>query len=143
MISPNISLNHFIFFIQKHKFNWGVLMEIIKKYSFRFLYTILSIVISLLLITTLYHFNIISSNIYQTLKLIILLVNILISGIILGKKATSKGYLEGIKLGIFMILLCFLITLVTGQDLKIRLLIYDSIILITSILGGMIGINKK
>lgn len=42
-----------------------------------------------------------------------------------------------------MILLCFLITLVTGQDLKIRLLIYDSIILITSILGGMIGINKN
>ncbi len=118
-------------------------MEIIKKYSFRFLYTILSIVISLLLITTLYHFNIISSNIYQTLKLIILLVNILISGIILGKKATSKGYLEGIKLGIFMILLCFLITLVTGQELKIRLLLYDSMILITSILGGMIGINKK
>lgn len=118
-------------------------MEIIKKYSFRFLYTVLSIVISLLLITTLYHFNIISSNIYQTLKLIILLVNILISGIILGKKATSKGYLEGIKLGTFMILLCFLITLVTGQDLKIRLLIYDSMILITSILGGMIGINKK
>lgn len=118
-------------------------MEIIKKYSFRFLYTILSIVISLLLITTLYHFNIISSNIYQTLKLIILLVNILISGIILGKKATSKGYLEGIKLGIFMILLCFLMTLVTGQDLKIRLLLYDSMILITSILGGMIGINKK
>lgn len=118
-------------------------MEIIKKYSFHFLYTILSIVISLLLITTLYHFNIISSNIYQTLKLIILLVNILISGIILGKKATSKGYLEGIKLGIFMILLCFLMTLVTGQDLKIRLLLYDSMILITSILGGMIGINKK
>ena len=118
-------------------------MEIIKKYSFRFLYTILSIVISLLLITTLYHFNIISSNIYQSLKLIILLVNILISGIILGKKATSKGYLEGIKLGIFMILLCFLITLVTGQELKIRLLLYDSMILITSILGGMIGINKK
>ena len=118
-------------------------MEIIKKYSFRFLYTILSIVISLLLITTLYHFNIISSNIYQTLKLIILLVNILISGIILGKKTSSKGYLEGIKLGIFMILLCFLITLVTGQELKIRILLYDSMILITSILGGMIGINLK
>lgn len=118
-------------------------MEIIKKYSFRFLYTILSIIISLLLITTLYHFNIISSNIYQTLKLIILLVNILISGIILGKKATSKGYLEGIKLGIFIILLCLLITLVTGQELKIRILLYDSMILITSILGGMIGINKK
>ncbi len=118
-------------------------MELIKKYSFRFLFTILSMITCLLLITTLYHFNIISSNIYQLLKLIILLGNILISGIILGKKATSKGYLEGIKLGIFMIILFTLITLITGQGLKLKLLLYDSIILITAILGGMIGINKK
>lgn len=118
-------------------------MEIIKKYSLQFLFTILSILICLLIITTLYHFDIISSNIYQLLKLIILLGNILISGIILGKKATSKGYLEGIKLGIFMIILFTLITLITGQGLKLKLLLYDSIILITAILGGMIGINKK
>lgn len=118
-------------------------MEIIKKYSLRFLFTILSISICLLIITTLYHFDIISSNIYQLLKLIILLGNILISGIILGKKANNKGYLEGIKLGLFMIILFTLITLITGQGLKLRLLLYDSIMLITAILGGMIGINKK
>ena len=118
-------------------------MEIIKKYSFRFLYTILSIAICLLIITCLYHFNIISSNVYQVLKLTILLINLLISGIILGKKATNKGYLEGIKLGSFFILLFFIMTLLTGQDLKIRLILYDTIILITTILGSMIGINKK
>ena len=118
-------------------------MEIIKKYSLRFLFTILSISICLLIITTLYHFDIISSNIYQLLKLIILLGNILISGIILGKKANKKGYLEGIKLGLFMIILFTLITLITGQGLKLKLLLYDSIMLITAILGGMIGINKK
>jgi putative membrane protein (TIGR04086 family) len=118
-------------------------MEIIKKYSLRFLFTILSISICLLIITTLYHFDIISSNIYQLLKLIILLGNILISGIILSKKANKKGYLEGIKLGLFMIILFTLITLITGQGLKLRLLLYDSIMLITAILGGMIGINKK
>lgn len=118
-------------------------MEIIKKYLFRFLYTTLGIIISLLLITALYHFNLISSNIYQILKLIMLLGNILISGIILGKKATSKGYLEGIKLGVFVIILFTLLTFLTGGDLKLRILLYDLIILITSILGGMIGINKK
>ena len=118
-------------------------METVKKYSFRFLYTLIGIVISLLLITTLYHFNLISSNIYQALKFILLLANILISGIILGKKANSKGYLEGIKLGLFLIILFTLLTLLTGEDLKLRILLYDMIILITSILGGMIGINKK
>lgn len=118
-------------------------MEIIKKYSLRFLYTILGITISLLLITILYHFNIISSNVYQILKLIMLLGNILISGIILGKKTTSKGYLEGIKLGMFLVILFTLLTLLTNGNLKLRILLYDLIILITSILGGMIGINKK
>ena len=118
-------------------------MELIKKYSFRFLYTILSITICLLILTTFYHFNMISSNIYKLLKLIILLGNILISGIILGKKAASKGYLEGVKLGVFFILLFTIATLLTAQELKLKMLLYDGIILITAILGGMIGINKK
>ena len=118
-------------------------MTIIKKYSLHFLYTILSIILCFLILTTFYHFNIISSNIYQLFKLLILLISILISGIILGKKATSKGYLEGIKLGAFIIFLFFIITVIAGQELKIKLLLYDGIIMITSILGGMIGINKK
>ncbi len=118
-------------------------MEIIKKYSFRFLYTILSITVSLLIITILYHFNLISSNIYQALKLIILLGNILVSGIILGKKANSKGYLEGLKLGTFIIIVFTLLTLLTNESLKLKILLYDLIILTTAILGGMIGINKK
>lgn len=118
-------------------------MEIIKKYSYHFLYTIISMLIFLLLITTLYHFNIITSNIYQILKLIFLLGTILISGIILGKKATSKGYLEGMKLALFIIILFTLLTFLTNSDIKLRILLYDLIILITAILGGMIGINKK
>lgn len=118
-------------------------MEIIKKYSFRFLYTIIGLIISILLITVLYNFNIITSNTYQILKLISLLLNILISGLILGKKATKKGYLEGIKLGIFIIILFALLTILTGQKLQLKILLYDSIILITAVLGGMIGINKK
>ena len=118
-------------------------MEIIKKYSFRFLYTILGILLSILLITILYNFNIISSNTYHVLKLITILFNILISGLILGKKATKKGYLEGIKLGAFIIVLFSLSTILIEQKLQLKLLLYDLIILTTAILGGMIGINKK
>ncbi len=118
-------------------------MNIIKKYTFCFLYMILSLTIILLLLTTLYHFDIISSNIYHLLKLIMFLGILLLTGISLGKKATNRGYLEGIKLGTFTIVLFTLLTLLTSQDLKLKLLLYDLIILITSILGGMIGINKK
>ena len=118
-------------------------MTIIKKYSFRFLYTILSLLLCLLILTALYHFDIISNNTYRIFKLILLLTNILVSGIILGKKAVNKGYLEGIKLGTFIIFLFLFVTLLTEQEIKLKLLLYDAIIMITAILGGMIGINKK
>ncbi len=118
-------------------------MITIKKYSFRFLYTILSLLLCFLILTALYHFNIISNPTYRIFKLAILLINILISGMILGKKAMNKGYLEGIKLGAFIILLFLFSTLLTGQELKLKLLLYDGIIMTTAILGGMIGINKK
>lgn len=118
-------------------------MNKIKKYLFHFLFTTIIFIIFFVLLTTLYHFNIISNNIYQIGKLLILLFLVLISSIILGKKASNRGYLEGLKLGIFVITLFFIMILLTNSEIKIRLILYDTIILITSILGGMIGINKK
>ena len=78
-------------------------MTYIKKYGLRLIYTIISILISLLLVTCLYYFNIIGNNTYKFLKIIIILFNIFISSFILGKNSISKGYLEGIKLAI----ICF------------------------------------
>ena len=47
------------------------------------------------------------------------------------------------QLGSFFIILFFILTLLTKQEVNLRILLYDIIILITSILAGMIGINKK
>ena len=118
-------------------------MEIIKKYTIHFLLTILSIFLCILLTTTLYYFNIIPNNIYELCKLLLILLPLLVSSILLGKKATQKGFLEGMKLGGLIIILFTLISLITKQDIKLRIILYDGIILLTSILGGMIGINKK
>lgn len=118
-------------------------MTYIKKYGLRFLYTIISILVSLLLITAMYYFNWINENTYKIAKLMILLINIFISSFILGKKATKKGYLEGIKLASIIIPTFLIITILTNQKLKITIMIYDIIILFTATLGSMIGINRK
>lgn len=118
-------------------------MTYVKKYGLRFLYTIISITISLFLLTTLYYFNLISSNIYQILKIIIIILNIFISGFLLGKQTANKGYLEGIKLTLILIPFCLLTSLLTSQPLHIKVLLYYFIIAITAILGSMIGINKR
>lgn len=118
-------------------------MTYLKNYGLRLLYTIISILLSLLLATTLYYFNIINQNTYKVLKIIIILLNIFISSFILGKKADNKGYLEGIKLAIIIIPIFLILTILINETFKLRSLLYYTIITITSITGGMIGINKK
>lgn len=118
-------------------------MTYLKKYGLRLLYTIIFILLSLLLATTLYYFNIIEQNTYKVLKIIIILLNIFISSFILGKSAENKGYLEGIKLAVIVIPIFLILTILTNEVFKLRSLLYYTIITITSITGGMIGINKK
>ena len=118
-------------------------MTYLKKYGLRILYTILTIIILLTTITTLYYFNFINNTTYKILKIITLIISILINSYILGKNTISKGYLEGIKLGLLIISIFFILTLITSKSLKLSILLYYLIILITAVLGSMVGINKK
>lgn len=118
-------------------------MTYLKKYGLHLIYTTISILLSLLLITTLNYFNIISSTVYNILKIIVLLLNLFISNFILGKKAISKGYLEGLKLSIITILLLLIFSFILNLPLQPKIIIYYLIIIGTSVLGSMIGINKK
>ncbi len=118
-------------------------MTYLKKYGLRLLYTIISILVSILIITTLYYFNIISSATYNILKIVVLLINIFISSFILGKKANNRGYLEGIKLSIMIISILIILSLILNLSLKPRVIIYYLIITSTSIFGSMVGISRK
>lgn len=118
-------------------------MSYLKKYGLRLFYTFLFLFLSFAFITMLYYFNIINENFYKIFKIIILIINIFISSFILGKKANAKGYLEGIKLSSLTILLFLLFSFILNKPLKLRILIYYLIIIITATLGGMLGINRK
>lgn len=118
-------------------------MTYLKKYGLRILYTFLTIIILLTITTTFYYFNLITNTTYKILKIITLIISILINSYILGKNTISKGYLEGIKLGLLIISIFFILTLITSKSLKLSILLYYLIILITAVLGSMVGINKK
>lgn len=118
-------------------------MSNLKKYSFHLLITLASIIITLLLTTILYYFNIINPSTYNILKIVSLLLVILINSIFLGKKAKSKGYLEGLKLSLLIIFIFIILTLLFTKTFHLKYLIYYIIIMITSILGGMLGISTK
>jgi len=117
-------------------------MTYIKRYLKYILTTTLSILILLFLLTIIYYFNLIKPNTFNLLKLLIILLTILINSLLLGKESNKKGYLEGIKLGSLIVILIFILTIIFSK-FEFKNLIYYLLILITSTLGSMIGINKK
>lgn len=80
-------------------------------------------------------------------NLLIFIFNIslfFIFGIKSGKRANNKGYLAGLKIGGLFLLLLIIINLFTNRVIfSISTLIYYIILILASVLGGMLGINKK
>ena len=117
-------------------------MTNIKKYTISTTLTLTLILTTLFIITIFYYFNLITMKTFSILKLLVILISTFISTFILGTKAKNKGYLEGIKQGLILIIL-FLIPTIITSNFNLKVLIYYLIILITSSLGSMIGINIK
>lgn len=61
-----------------------------------------------------------------------------------GTKTKKNGYVMGILMGLYMIMLMFIIsTIMSGFKFQISTFIYYLILLFISGLGGMVGINHK
>lgn len=115
-----------------------------KKYGEAFLLVFIFLGFFSMLLTLLGYFNITSSKITEYLILFLTMISLFIGGFFLGKKCGQKGWLEGIKIGSMVIFLFFLISyLGFDQGLNVKVCIYYLILLVSSILGSMIGINKK
>lgn len=110
-------------------------------YLKEYLKIILSLFISSLIISTLSYFNIIGNS-KNIIMFIVFIIGILINSFLLGKKTNKNGYIEGIKLGLTIILTFIVIRLLLRKKITEKLLYYI-IILITSIFGCILGINKK
>lgn len=60
-----------------------------------------------------------------------------------GKKAISKGYLAGLKLGGTILIFFFLVSLLADGCILFSRIIYYGIILLISIISASLGINFK
>ena len=118
-------------------------MTILKKYKYLLYFLLYILIISI--IETIINLMIpLSTNTNQILSLILILSYIFISSIKKGINTEEKAYINGIKQG----LLYTVILYITGlplliYKLSIKRLLYFLIIIIITILGNIIGINKK
>lgn len=118
-------------------------MNYLKKLGKIIITTLLSIIILGFILTILYYFDIISNNIYNIMKMVIVLLSLFINAFFLGKNSTKYGLVEGLKLGAIIIIIMFIIKIFTSNSFDIRTVIYSIIILLTTSIGSVIGINKK
>ena len=100
------------------------------------------ILISTLLINLLYYFDVISHNLVKYLKMILLILSFLITGVYMGKNSPNKGYLYGMRLSLIVIII-FIIFGIIFNNLSFKRIIYYLITTICITFGSMIGINKK
>ena len=108
-----------------------------------FVFVIVPFLVFSLLVAVLYHFNILSNSVYNVFKIIVPVLSFLIGGVYLGKHSKEKGWMEGLKLGGFFVILFFMVSFL-GFDIGIsfKSLIYYIIILFSSMLGAMFGIRN-
>ena len=113
----------------------------LKHYLKYFSILLISIIIPIFILTIFNYFEIIKNT--DVLKLIITLISIFINSFFLGKNSKSKGYIEGLKFGIIYIIFITLFNLILVNEFSLKIIIYYLLILITSMVGSTIGINKK
>jgi len=107
-------------------------------------YILLGLLVMTIITTILNYFNIFGSKIVTFFKLVIALISIFVGGFIMGKNSKQKGWLEGIKLGLIILFILVIINyIILNQSFEIRNLVYYLILMVSSIFGSMIGINKK
>lgn len=117
-------------------------MNYIKNISISFLYIIGVTIVLTFIMTLLNYFNIITGSVLTITKIIITFIAIFIGGFIIGKKSKTKGWLEGIKLGIIIIIILSIINfLILRVNFEFKIILYDIIILFSCTFGSIIGIN--
>lgn len=117
-------------------------MKYLKKISLNILYTIIFFIILSLLLTTLHYFNFINYQILVICKIIIPILSLFFGGLLMGKKATKNGWLEGLKISLIIIGILIIFTVSIGEFVPKRLTFF-LILILSGIFGSILGINKS
>ena len=88
-------------------------------------------------------FNLFKLNTNKIIIIIVGSILMFIMGLMLGKKLEKNGYLNGILLSTITIIILLLLSLIFRFKLNINTLIYYTILIISTVFGSMLGINKK
>ena len=111
-----------------------------KKLGISLIYIITILLVLTLILTIFNYFNIISNT--SIFKILIPIISTFIGGLIIGIKSNKRGFKEGLKLGSIFIFILLVLDIVLFK-FQFKSIIYYLILITTTSLGSMIGINIK
>lgn len=83
-----------------------------------------------------------SSSVTKITNMLFVLLYFFGTGFVYGRRATSKGFLEGFKIGLLLIFFLFLFSFLGFRStFSLAKMIYYIVLLLASVFGSMIGIN--
>lgn len=119
-------------------------MDNVKNYLIAIGYFLLVVAVFAIILTIFNYYDIVTNKLFKVIKVLIPSLALFIGGYKVGNNANKKGYIEGIKLSLIVIVLLFMFSyLGFNASFNISLILYYIILIISSMLGAMIGINKK
>ena len=87
-------------------------MEQLKKIGISLIFTISFLIGLTFIFSFLNYINFLGDGIFKFIKILIPIISIFIGGFLIGKKSVSKGWLEGIKYGLIILFLMFLVSII-------------------------------
>jgi len=120
-----------------------IILKELKNIGINLLWSLGLFLLLTLLLSLLHYFDLISNSFLKWSKIFIPLIAIFLGGFLNGRKAMSKGYLAGLKVGGAFVLLFFLFSILGFySSLHFFTFVYYILLLLMAMLGAMLGIQK-
>lgn len=94
-----------------------------------------------LIISLLNYFDVVYGTAFKIINFVFVSILMFSSGFYLARSFNSKGYKAGIIMGVINMSILLIISLLLKSEYHISTLIYFFILLLSSTIGGMAGIN--
>lgn len=121
-----------------------IILNKLKSYFKVILIGLLFMIVFAFLLSILEYFNLFYGKVSEIFMFIYMAILFFIIGFLVGKKATHKGYLEGIKISLSLIFILIVINVLFYQTgFSLERTIYYFVLILSSTMGSMIGINKQ
>lgn len=119
-------------------------MNYLKNICISFIYSFLSLIILTFILTFLNYINFIDGGFFVFFLIFNFVFSVFLGSFVISKKCSNNGWFEGLKFGfIFLLFVCLLDYFGFSFSFDLKFLMFSAIILVTSILGGMVGINFR